>query len=84
MKKSFIAKEKSFAKDEKMATVYRKATVYCKCGHSIVMSARREYKLCNHCGSLVFKNKKAEFKYRLNEAIAKNKRSEKSEAKEIN
>ncbi len=42
---------------------------YCKCGHSIVFpqNSKVDKKVCNHCGSFVFKNDLIEFEYRLKE-----------------
>ena len=51
-----------------ISNVYAKNRTYCKCGHSIVFSNRRSNKICTWCGRLVFKNKRAEFNYRLDQA----------------
>lgn len=37
----------------------------CKCGHKVMIENKREKTLCNWCGNYVFKNKKDEFKYRM-------------------
>ena len=56
-----------------------KTRVYCpNCGHSIVMGLR-EYKLCSWCNNMAFKDKKTEFKYRMNENLIKEKRRIKNE-----
>ena len=50
--------------------LYEITKVKCKCGHTIHFN--RSYyplKTCKHCGSLVFKNKKEEFKYYLKRKI---------------
>ena len=45
--------------------------VYCKkCGHSMVI-CKQEKALCEWCGHWVFKNEKAEFKYRMKERLLK-------------
>lgn len=56
-----------------ISDAYAKARIYCKCGHSIVISNKRKYKICSWCGRLVFKNKRAEFDYRLAQAITREK-----------
>lgn len=43
----------------------------CKCGHSNVISIHENKKLCKWCGNYVFKNKQAEFEYRIKERMAK-------------
>lgn len=43
------------------------ATVKCKCGHSVLIPARNDKKICTWCGEYVFRNKQDEFKYRLGE-----------------
>ena len=45
-----------------------KNTVKCSCGHSVVITNRYNRTLCKWCGKWVFKTKKDEFIYRLNEA----------------
>lgn len=50
--------------------------VYCKCGHSITdMTPKHNYVTCSWCGRLVFKNKKAEFDYRLAQLKKANEKS---------
>lgn len=39
--------------------------VVCKCGHVVNFLSKREYIECTHCHNLIFKNKKAEYNYRL-------------------
>lgn len=42
-------------------------TYKCKCGKSVVIRPCEEKKLCYWCNKWVFKNKKDEFKFRLEE-----------------
>ena len=46
----------------------------CKCGRRVIISYNQDKQLCSWCHNYVFKNKQAEFKYRLNERL---KRSDK-------
>lgn len=41
-----------------------------KCGHYVYL-VRVDKKLCEYCGIYVFKDKKAEFNYRLKESLNK-------------
>lgn len=42
-----------------------KNTIKCKCGHSIPMRPCVKSVICNWCGCRVFRDKKEEFKYKL-------------------
>lgn len=55
----------------KIADKLKYYNVKCKCGHTNTMSAKEEKKICNWCGNYVFRNKQAEFEYRLRERINK-------------
>lgn len=46
----------------------------CKCGHIVVIANKKGMTICNHCGNLVFKNKKIEFEHRMKENLIKVKR----------
>lgn len=37
----------------------------CKCGHTVNFVSKIPYIICNHCGRLIFKDKKAEYDYRI-------------------
>lgn len=39
--------------------------VVCKCGHSVNFFSHAPYIECSHCGDLIFRDKKAEFDYRV-------------------
>ena len=45
--------------------------VKCQCGHTDTMNIREDKMICNWCGNYVFRNKQAEFEYRLRERINK-------------
>ena len=43
-------------------------SVKCDCGHTVFMG-RQDKKICSWCGKYVFKDKKEEFKYRMEQMI---------------
>lgn len=43
----------------------------CRCGHSIILPPHLNKIVCNWCGNYVFKTKKDEFEYRLQETMHK-------------
>lgn len=52
-----------------------KARIKCpSCGHSILIPPKEDKCLCNWCGKYVFKDKQAEFKYKVKEKQIKEKR----------
>ena len=55
--------------DSKRFNALTKLRKYCECGHSMTMYHNYDY--CSWCGKIVFKNKKEEFKYKLNLALKK-------------
>ena len=60
----------SFKDMEKLSHEATNLIVKCKCSHSIVMpSADRT--ICSYCGSWVYRTKEIEFKYKMKEAIIK-------------
>lgn len=44
-------------------------TYTCNCGHRVLILPQKDKVICNWCKHYVFKNKKDEFKYRINEKI---------------
>lgn len=44
-------------------------TYTCNCGHRVLILPQKDKVLCNWCKHYVFKNKRDEFKYRMNEKI---------------
>ena len=44
-------------------------TYTCDCGHRVLILPQKDKVICNWCKHYVFKNKKDEFKYRINEKI---------------
>lgn len=39
--------------------------VVCKCGHTVNFISRVPYIECNHCHDIIFRDKKAEYNYRV-------------------
>ena len=67
--------DRTFAKDTKMLDAFSKIKVRCKCSHTIVMIASDRV-ICSHCGNWVYKDKKTEFKYKLNQSLKRRKKHE--------
>lgn len=55
----------------KYCDITSKGRVKCKCGHTVIMPPHQDKKLCYWCNSFVFRNKKAEFEYRMKESMHK-------------
>lgn len=55
------------------ANVIAEHSTKCKCGHSIVFPNKTDKVICSYCGNYVFKDKKVEFNYRLQEEMRKSK-----------
>lgn len=74
-------KSNKLTKEEKLANERTNNTVYCKCGHSIVMYPfeRKAEKICRWCGNLVFRDKKAEFEYKLKTTMIRMKKEQRDE-----
>lgn len=45
----------------------------CNCGHTIFMPYGTDKKICTHCGLYVYKDKKDEFKDKLNQELRRKK-----------
>lgn len=41
----------------------------CSCGHKVLMNYKQNKKLCSWCGRYVYKNKRDEFREKLEEKI---------------
>lgn len=57
---------------EKYANILTKSRIKCNCGHSIVIPACVDKVICSWCGNYVFKDKKTEFEYRINQEMRRN------------
>ena len=57
--------------DKKYWLLNEKFRVKCKCGHTLYI-VNKDKVICNYCGRYVFKDKEAEFKYRIEEKIKNN------------
>lgn len=56
-------------RDTRRFKEYAKIRHYCpKCGHTNSMPVFVDYKICSWCKNMVFKDKKTEFEYRINQA----------------
>lgn len=53
----------------KYAEELSKGKVKCSCGHSVIMPPHYDKIICNWCGNYAFRNKKAEFEYRMQEKL---------------
>lgn len=65
--------KKRFKEYQRQSDEYAKVKVQCKCGHKTVIPVWVDKQICGWCGKFVFRDKKKEFEYRMQEAI---KRSE--------
>lgn len=64
-------KTSGFMYDIKLQEARSQAKIYCQtCGHSLLIG-KQDKVICDWCGHYVFKDKKAEFKYRLKEQLLK-------------
>lgn len=45
--------------------------IKCKCSHVNTLNINEDKKICKWCGNYIFKNKQAEFEYRLKERMVK-------------
>lgn len=57
---------------ERLMSAATEHRVQCKCGSSRVFAEGKfdtDKLICHNCGRYIFKNKKAEFKYRMKEAM---------------
>lgn len=50
---------------------YAKVKYECKCGHRVIIPQWVDKQICHWCGHYVYKNKKDEFKDRINSAFKK-------------
>ena len=66
----------SIKSEIKIAEDKAKMNKYCtNCGHTLSFFAfEKDTKVCSHCGTMNFRNKKAEFEYQLKKSIIKEKR----------
>lgn len=53
----------------------QKYTHKCDCGHSVFIPNRKDRAICRYCHKLIFKDKKAEFEYRMKRELIKEKRN---------
>lgn len=53
---------KRIDKAMKIMEVYREIKYKCQCGHSVIIPAFMDKKICDWCGHWVYKSKQDEFK----------------------
>ena len=59
---------------KRMTEEYDKVKYTCKCGHRVIIPKWVDKNLCDWCNRYVYKDKKQEFKERLEEEIRRNAR----------
>lgn len=57
-------------KKEKIATDYGVKCAHC--GHRMLITNRFDRVICTWCGNWIYRNKKAEFRYRIEKEMKKN------------
>jgi ribosomal protein S27AE len=58
---------------KKYVEIVNRAKIMCDCGHRVIMPPHFDKVICNWCGNYVFRDKKTEFEYRMNEEMRRNK-----------
>jgi tRNA(Ile2) C34 agmatinyltransferase TiaS len=62
--------------DIDQAKVAKADSAYCEnCGHRQMLWGDEKF-ICRHCGTMVFKDEKTRFKYRLNERLIRERRKD--------
>jgi tRNA(Ile2) C34 agmatinyltransferase TiaS len=65
-----------FSEDETKVKIVRADSAYCeKCGHRQLLWGEEKY-ICKNCGTMVFRNDKIRFKYRLREKLIRKRRKQ--------
>ena len=60
---------KTFKQIEKEDKAFSDYKVKCKCSHVIIMTSVKDRVMCDHCGHYVYRDKKAEYKYKMKELL---------------
>lgn len=60
---------KSYKQIKKDCEVIQNFMIKCKCSHTILFTGLKDRLCCSHCGRYVYRNKKAELKYKLKELL---------------
>lgn len=63
-----MTEAKSQEEEERFLENVREQTVECKCGKRVFIGIKGR-RICGWCGNLVFKDKKAEFEFRMQEQM---------------
>lgn len=68
--------EKLLTKKEfkRMTEEYSKVKYTCKCGHRVIIPKWIDKQICGWCGQYVFKSKKDEFEFRMQEQMKRRKK----------
>lgn len=61
---------------KRMTEEYDKVKYTCKCGHRVIIPRLVDKQICGWCGQYVFKSKKDEFEYRMQEQMKRSKSDE--------
>lgn len=61
---------------KRMTEEYDKVKFTCKCGHRVVIPKWVDKQICGWCGQFVFKDKKKEFEYRMQEKMKRRNKDE--------
>lgn len=66
-----MKKDNQWKQDTKRFESFFGCNYKCPCGHTVTMTSKVDKVICSHCGNYVFKNKKAEFDFRMREKMKK-------------
>ena len=58
---------------QKYSDKIQQGRILCNCGHRIILPPKVDKVVCHWCGNYIFRNKKAEFEYRINQEMRRNK-----------
>ena len=53
-------------KDEIVSSYYQEFMYKCSCSHTQLIPYNKDKVICSHCGKWIYKDKKAEFKDKMN------------------
>lgn len=68
-KRTILKRYKSYKEIEKEHDTFNNYMIKCKCSHTILFTGIKDRLICSHCGKYVYRNKKAEMKYKVKELL---------------